>query len=267
MRVTFLGIGAGTNESRYKTCIFLPLDRKNNLILDTGGGTEIILQFAKAKIDPVCVNHIFITHTHFDHCLGLPAFLFHLAAERKEEMPEEMKIYSNKRIIRDLKDILRISGAGALERWGKRLAWVELETEKPIAITKNCNLITFPAKGRVELNEEDLSCLIKLSEPKKSMLFTGDTVPNKYLEKYAQNVDVLIHEVILTHERAKLAHRHGHSTSREAGELAQRASVKQLILTHIYAEKVVKKKDLLEEAKKSFSGPVYLAHDFDRIDI
>jgi len=267
MKITFLGTGAGTNEFRYKTCIFLPLDKKNNLILDVGGGTEIIAQFAKAKIDPVCVNHIFISHTHFDHCLGLPAFLFHLATERKEEMPEEMRIYSSKRINRDLKEVLRISGAGALERWGKRLTWIELEMEKSAAITKNCNLVAFLAKGRAELSEEDLSCLVRLSGLKRAILFTSDTVPNRYLEKYAQNVDVLIHEVILTHKRAKLARRHGHSTSREAGELAQRAGVKQLILTHIYGEKVVKEKDLLEEAKKSFSGPVYLAHDFDKIDI
>jgi len=264
MKIVFLGTGVATNETRYKTCIFIPLDKQNNLLLDVGGGTEILTQFAKAKIDPVCVNHIFITHTHFDHCLGLPAFLFYLASDRKEEMPEKMRIYSNKRIIRDLKKILRITGAGALGRWGKRLVWIETEPEQPVKVTENCSLIAFLAKGRAELDEEDLSCLIRLSKPKKSVLFTGDTKQNDYLEKYAKGVDVLIHDATLAHERAELAHRHGHSTSRDAGELAQRAGVKRLILTHIHRKGFIKDEKLLvKEAKRYFSGPVHLAHDLE----
>ncbi len=266
MKLVFLGTGGGTNEERYKTCIFVPFDKKNNLILDVGGGTEIINQYAKAKVNHTCVKHIFISHTHFDHCLGLPAFLFYLATEMKEEMPEEVRIYSNKRIINDLKEVVRITGAGALERWGKRLIWIETKTEEPVRVTKNCSLLAFPAKGRVELKEQDLSCLVKLSNPPKTILFTGDTLQNKYLEKYARGVDVLIHEVILTHKNAQLAHRHGHSTSRDAGELAQKAGIKQLVLTHIYQSDVVKEKSLLEEVKKYFSGPVQLIHDFETIN-
>lgn len=268
MKITFLGTGIATNETRYKTCIFVPLDKKNNLLIDIGGGTEILTQFAKAKIDPVCVNHIFITHTHFDHCLGLPAFLFYLASDRKEEMPEEMKVYSNKRIIGDLKEILRITGAGALDRLRERLIWIETKPEQPVKVTEGCSLIVFPAKGREELNEDDLSCLIRLLKPKKTILFTGDTEPNEYLEKYAKNVDILIHEASLLHERAKLAHRHGHSTSRDAGELAQRAGVKHLILTHIHRKSFIgDERLLLEEAQKYFAGPIHLAHDLETIEI
>ncbi|HUV42978.1 MAG TPA: MBL fold metallo-hydrolase [Patescibacteria group bacterium] len=267
MEITFLGTGGGTNEERFKTCIFLPLNEKNNLILDVGGGTEIINQFAKAKINPACVNHIFISHTHFDHCLGLPAFLFYLVTEKKEEMPGKMGIYSNKRIISDLKEVLRITGAGALKRWGDRLIWIDTGLEKPVRITRDCSLLAFPAKGGQELKEQDLSCLIKLSRLQKSILFTGDTTPNEYLEKYARGVDTLIHEAILTHKNVELAHRHGHSTSQDAGKLAQQAGVKQLVLTHIYRESIVKEKSLLEETMKYYSGPVQLAHDFETINI
>lgn len=265
MKINILGTGAGTMETRYKTCIFVPLDERNNLILDTGGGTEIITQFAKAKIDPVCVNHVFISHLHFDHCLGLPAFLFYLATDRKEERPEKMRIYSNSRIINGLKKLLLIVGAGALERWGEKLIWIETEAEKSINLTNNSSLITFLAKGREELEEDDLSCLIKISKPKKAILFTGDTAPNERLEKYAQGVDLLIHDATLTNKKADLAHKHGHSTSRDAGELAQRAKVKQLVLTHFYKDQLVK--ESLEEAKKYFSGPVYVAEDFWEIEI
>lgn len=268
MKITFLGTGVATNETRYKSCIFIPLDKGNNLLLDVGGGTEILTQFAKAKIDPVSVNHIFITHTHFDHCLGLPALLFYMPVDRPKETPEEMKVYSNKRIIRDLKEILGITGAGVLSLWGERLVWVETKPEQPVKVTENCSLIAFPAKGRAELDEEDLSCLIKLSKPKKSILFTGDTKPNEYLEKYAKGVDVLIHETTLTHDKVQIAHTGGHSTACDAGELAQRAGVKRLILTHIHKKGFIKdEKLLLKEAKEYFSGPVHLAHDLEAIEI
>lgn len=265
MKIKLLGTGAGTMETRYKTCIFVPLDNENNLLLDTSGGTEIITQFTKAKIDPVCINHIFISHLHFDHCLGLPAFLFYLATDRKEERPEEMRIYSNSRIIDGLKDLLRVVGASALERWGEKLIWIETEIKKSVKLTNNSSLTTFPAKGRESLEEDDLSCLIKISEPKKEILFTGDTAPNEYLEKYAREVDLLIHDATLPHKKVELAHRHGHSTARDAGELAQRAKAKQLVLTHFYKDELVK--ESFEEAKKYFSGQVHAAEDFLEIEI
>lgn len=265
MKIKFLGTGGGTMESRYKTCIFIPLNKENNLILDTGGGAEIITQFVKAKIDPVSVSHIFISHLHFDHSLGLAPFLFYLAVDRKEERPKKMRIYSNGRIIRGLKKLLEITGAGVLDRWGKDLIWIELGMEKPIELVEGFSLTAFPAKGRPELKEDDLSCLMKASRPQKTILFTGDTAPNEYLEKYAKNVDLLIHDATLTHQKVDLAHRHGHSTSRDAAELAERARAKQLVLTHIYREELVK--ESLEEAKKYFSGPVYVAEDFTEIEI
>lgn len=265
MKIKFLGTGAGTMESRYKTCIFIPLDKENNLILDTGGGAEIIAQFAKAEIDPIYVNHIFISHLHFDHSSGLAPFLFYLAADRKEKRPEKMRIYSNSETIRGLKKLLEITGAGVLDRWRKNLIWVELEMEKPIELVKSFSLTAFPAKGRPELKEDDLSCLIKISRLHKTILFTGDSAPNKYLEKYAENVDLLIHDATLTHKKADLAHRHGHSTSRDAAELAERAGAKHLVLTHVYREELVK--ESLDEAKKYFSGPVCIAEDFKEITV
>lgn len=264
MKVIILGTGAGTMPpSRYKSCFYISLDKKNNLILDTGGGTEIISQFNKAKLDPVSANHIFISHLHFDHSFGLTPLLYYQAVDRKNDRPPKTFVYANNKVIQELKKITKIFGAGLLERWDKDLKWVTLRHEKPAEITSNVGLTAFPAKGRKSLKEKDSSCLVEFLDSNKKVLYSGDTSPNKNLTKYAKKANLIIHEATLTCDKEEHAHKHGHSTAKDAAILAEKSKAKQLVLTHIYKENMAKK--LLEEAKRYFSGPVLVAKDFQTI--
>lgn len=65
-----LGVGNGGTEQLYNTC-FVIQNEKGNFLVDTGGSIEIIPRLRKVGIDYISLRHIFISHSHTDHVLGL----------------------------------------------------------------------------------------------------------------------------------------------------------------------------------------------------
>ena len=65
------------------------------------------------------------------------------------------------------------------------------------------------------------------------MVFSGDTTYSRGLVEAAQGADLLIHEALTTDDEHASASYRLHSTSGDAARVAEQASVKQLIITHI----------------------------------
>ena len=71
-----------------------------------------------------------------------------------------------------------------------------------------------------------------LNDGRKKLVFMTDTRPNPNSEKLAKNADVLIHEATFLHQNREKARDHFHTTQKQAMEIADRAEVKRLVLTH-----------------------------------
>jgi len=69
-------------------------------------------------------------------------------------------------------------------------------------------------------------------------------------------------EATYLEEEHDMARKFAHLTARQAAELARRANVRQLVLTHI--SRRYRDKDVLQEAKAIFPNTV-IARDFDMI--
>jgi len=77
----------------------------------------------------------------------------------------------------------------------------------------------------------------------------------------SKDADLLICESALPDElKVK-----GHLTPSLAGEIAKRANVRKLVLTHFYPE--CDQADVKKECRKTYSGPLVLAEDLMTIDI
>lgn len=92
----------------------------------------------------------------------------------------------------------------------------------------------------------------------------GDTGRTDNLIEVARDADGLVIESTYLDAEADMAAEFSHLTARQGAELAVKAGVKKLILTHI--SRRYREKDVLAEAQSVFPGAV-VARDFDNFQI
>ncbi len=109
------------------------------------------------------------------------------------------------------------------------------------------------------------SQVVEPPKPGIKIVYSGDTKPCKNVLKLAKNADLLIHECTFDDSLAEKAEVEWHSTPTGVAELAKKASVKNLVLTHVSA-RYKNAKIFLEQAKKIFPN-VRVAEDLMRIEL
>jgi ribonuclease Z len=96
------------------------------------------------------------------------------------------------------------------------------------------------------------------------VLYTGDTAPNEAVALLFAGADVLVHEATFGNDDVERAAETGHSTARQAAEVARDAGVSLLALTHVSPRYYGP--ELLDEARDVFPATV-LPRDFDTIEV
>ncbi len=107
--------------------------------------------------------------------------------------------------------------------------------------------VTLP-DGRTVTPEE----LVGPARPGRTVVYTGDTRPHPAVIASAKGADLLIHEATFGDEERERAVETGHSTAREAAEVAREAGVRRLVLTHISPRYTRDAPELLTEALSVF---------------
>ena len=120
--------------------------------------------------------------------------------------------------------------------------------------------------------------------PQRSIVYTGDTGPSTEVEALARNADLLVSEMIdvpatvenvkrnspsIAEQALEQVVRHltdHHLTSAQVGELAERANVKRVVLTHVVPGSIDPQQlaRYKTEIAKHFKGDVTVASDLDR---
>ena len=100
----------------------------------------------------------------------------------------------------------------------------------------------------------------------RRLVITGDTRPCASTIEVANGADLLVHESTFGDEEAARAVETGHSTAREAAQVALGAGVKRLLLTHFSARYSRDPSDLDREAKEVFPQ-VVIARDGMEVDV
>ena len=108
--------------------------------------------------------------------------------------------------------------------------------------------------------------LVGAPRPGRSVVITGDTRPCDATVEMSRGADLLVHEATFADEEAERARETGHSTAREAAEVAARAGVRRLVLTHLSARYSHDPSDLGREAREAFAD-VIVGRDGMEIDV
>ena len=88
----------------------------------------------------------------------------------------------------------------------------------------------------------------------------------KRVAKVVEGVDTLYHEATYGDDNAALARKRGHSTARQAGEIAAMAGARRLVIGH-YSKRYNDEEQLRREAASVFAGQVIAANEGMTIDL
>ena len=249
--IRILGSGTCVPSLERSSCAALVTAGNENILLDIGSGT--IRQLLSAGYRITDIDAVFLTHFHADHCSELPAFLFAL------KYPEMTMTKNRLRLIggRGIKEFFRNLDR-AFENHldlGNFLEITELDNQTATPLHLR-NLAVSYAKP---VHKEESRAYRFTFDNGFSVVYSGDTDYSENLVRLSEGADVLVTEAALP-DGSKVS---GHLTPSLAGEIAQRAGVNTLVLTHFYPE--CEGVDLKSQCRKTFSGRILLARDLMRI--
>ena len=155
---------------------------------------------------------------------------------------------------------------------GSALGYALVEDERPgrfdAELARRLGVAPGPDFGRVQrgevVNGVAPEQVVGPARQGRKVVISGDTAPCEALAVAAQEADVLVHEATFAHEERDRARQTGHSTARQAAELARDAGVGVLALTHVSTRYAGG--ELRDEARAVFAA-TEVPRDFDTIEV
>ena len=270
--ITFQILGSGGPEfsKRASSSYLIWIDGKSKIMIDAGGGA--FTRFAEAGAAIEDLDFIALTHLHIDHSADLPAFMkAGFFSKRTKVLP-----------------ILGTTAAGDfpnietyLERlFGKKGVYAYMNDIltpqsdsfqiKPLMFDQGFNSVNFGNVnvGMVGVNHGSIPAIaycVNVSGTK--FVFAGDTsAASDKLIDLASGADYLIvHHAIAQH--AGHYAKRLHITPKRIGEVAQKAKVKNLVLSHRMLRTYSSEAESLKLIKESYKGKIIWAEDLMKIEV
>jgi ribonuclease BN (tRNA processing enzyme) len=252
--VTILGSGTCVPSLKRSSCCALLKVGDSNLLFDSGPGTmRRLLETGTTIFD---ISFIFYSHLHPDHTGELVPFLFATKYPDVNSRTTPLTITAGRGFSAFYKKLKNIYG-NWIELSPGMVNIIELDNTGPDSIRFD----DFTVKSLpVEHTDESIAYRIN-SVGGKSVVYSGDTDFSGNLITLSKDADLLICESAMPDElKVK-----GHLTPSMAGEIATRANVRKLVLTHFYP--ICDQADVEKQCRKTWSGPLVLAEDLVNIDL
>lgn len=264
-KIIMLGTGNGATLDLYNTC-FIIQNNSGDFLIDTGGSIEIIKRMQQYNIDYKQLKHIFISHSHTDHILGLFwIFKFVGVLAIKGKINYKINIYCNDVVCEAIKGIsAKILPDKLLEALDKVIDFKVLnDGDKHTINGVEYKFFDIRAKGTKQFGFE---CYLN----NKKLVFLGDETCNPILYDRLRNADYVMHEAFCLDSEEYIFHAYekNHSTAKSVSEVMNNLNVKNLILYHTEeSHKEDRKKLYTEEANKYFKGNVIVPNDLETIEL
>lgn len=285
--LTILGSSSATPTSNRNPSAQLLNIAERYFLIDCGEGAQ--MQLRKHRIKFQRIEHIFISHLHGDHYLGLLGLLqsMHLLGRQKA-----LHIFTQK----GLKEIIALQNHYGQTTLDYEIIWHELNPDKHEVIWEDekVKIECFPLRHRIPcsgflfreqpfprvIDKDRLAELgipfelipqlragndIELSggkriknadatldpKPSRSFAYCSDTIYDPGLTKIIKGVNLLYHEATFLTDMEKRAKETFHTTALQAAQIATSAQVGQLLIGH-FSARYHTLEPHLEEARAEF---------------
>ncbi|MBQ8969004.1 MAG: ribonuclease Z [Bacteroidaceae bacterium] len=296
-----LGCGSANPTKTHKPACQVLSTRGKNFMIDCGEGTQ--MRLARLGLSMKRIGHIFISHTHGDHCMGLPGLIctmsllgrtsqLHIHAPQQLEPflqtamqtfcpdldfqvlfhPVDTRLHQlihedNSIEVWSLPLRHRVPCCGYLFREKPGLPHIRRDMidmyEIPVSQINNI-------KAGMDWIQPDGTVvpndrLVTPPSPSRSFAYCSDTTYLPPLAELVRGVDLLFHESTYPQDNVLRARQTFHSTSAEAAQIARMAQVRRLCIGH-YSARIKDEAALLREAQAIFPNTI-LANEGLKIDI
>ena len=252
MHFSFLGTSGAVPSLRRDNTSVVFVDGDDAVLVDVGGSP--VQKLLLAAVDPLGLAHVVVTHLHVDHAYGLPSLLRNLQLLGRQAPLTVWCRAAHAQPLRDLLGLFRV-----LDRPDTYpLAISPVPAGEGVAVAATPGL-TVSASPNAHGSMENMAVRVAAADG-RAVVYSSDTEPCDALVRLATGADTLIHDCTYLDRSVP---RHGaHATPGEAAEIAARAGVRRLILTHIDHAHHDETAALLAEARKRFAGVVEIAEEF-----
>ena len=270
-------------------------------LLDCGEGTQ--RQILTSGIGFKRLNNILITHNHLDHILGIGGLVSTMARwETMDELNiygAEKALARVESLIFDVvlrnqkpampihlypitpgiffeSKNLTIKAFSVQHRGAYSLGYLFEEPGRRPFLPEKAEALNIPPgpwrRDLVNGNSITLSDgrtidpdeVLGEFRPGLKVAFTGDIGDIYAVQKYLQDVDLLVSESTYLEDEREMADLFGHLTARQAAQFATESGVKRLVLTHI--SRRYREREVMKEAQEIFPN-THVARDFDVIEV
>ena len=289
--VTILGCGSATPTLRHNPSAQLVTYRQQAMLIDCGEGTQ--LQLRRYGCSFAKISHIFLSHLHGDHFLGLPGLLSTMALHDVGGTVTIHTFAEGAALIRNILDLVCRDRPYTLKfdiidpkNPGIVYSDAQLEVEAfPLYHRVPCVGYIFREKPKKRhINGEaakfygvphyameslregaDLelpdgrvianSLLTKDPDRAMSYAYCSDTAFADSVAEAVRGADVLYHEATYGEADSHKARPRGHSTAVQAATIAKAAEVGRLVIGH-YSRVIRDEEALADEARAVFPDTV-----------
>jgi ribonuclease Z len=295
--LVFLGTAGSMPTAQRAPAALLLRRGGERLLFDCAEGTQ--RQLLRSSVGLVDLREVFVTHFHADHVLGLPG-MFKTFALRGRELP--LDVYGPRGLVDLLGSLKRVVGkltyevrivelepGDVVERDGYRLAtfgvahgisslgWSLIEATRPgrfdVVGADALGVPSGPERGALQRGDAvtlpdgqtvEPEQVLGPPRPGRKIVVTGDTAPSDEIVEAAWGADVLVTEATFSEEERDRAEETMHQTAAQAADVARRAEVGLLALTHLSSRYFGP--EIAREAREIFPDTV-VPRDFDVVEV
>ncbi|MFA4946164.1 MAG: ribonuclease Z [Candidatus Micrarchaeia archaeon] len=279
-KVTFLGSSASLPSPRHHPSCFA-VTCGGVYLFDACEGIQ--RQMMKYGAGYGSLKAVFLSHLHADHFLGLPGLVQTLNMAARTEPLLVFGPKGTRKFVNDLLTLPHLRASFPVEvrdcEEGECLR-TELFAVRCFPVEHGCPALGYAIeepektrfheekakklglqgrmfaeiteKGKLKVKNKTIKLAdVTYRQAGKKIVYSGDTAPCPALSKAAEGADLLVHDSCFSRADAALAKEKKHATASDAAELACKAKVKKLALTH-FSNRYENRAPLLEEARRIF---------------
>ena len=260
------GTGHAAVTRCYNTCFAIEKDGEF-FMTDAGGGNGILRVLQDMNVDMTHIHHIFVTHSHTDHILGIVWMVRFIGTKILNGSYEgQLHLYSHKDLLPAIETLCRLTLQEKLCRLiGDRIVLIPVSDGEQRQILDMD--VTFFDIHSTKAKQFGFTAI--LSDGRK-LTCCGDEPLNPLCAPYVENSAWLLHEAFCPYEdrdRFKPYEKH-HSTARDAAETARDMNAENIVLWHTEDTDLEHRRErYTAEAEALFHGGIFVPRDGDIIPL